>query len=76
MGQRNAGVAKLQLAEQQDVDVDRARPVARTAGGPPELALQALDGVERPSGSSAVRTRKQALRKLGCSRISPTGSVS
>ena len=40
-------MAQLELAEQQDVDVDRARPVARPAGRAAELALQALDGVEQ-----------------------------
>ena len=38
--QRHALVRELQLAEQQDVDVDRARTVAHARRAPAELALE------------------------------------
>src|ERR1700726_1712080 len=46
VGQRHAGVAQLDVSEQQNVDVDRPRAMAPGAGSPSQLALQALDRVE------------------------------
>ena len=65
------------VAEQQQVDVDRARRVADGAlEVAAQLALDVLAGVEQLLGPSAVSMRAQALRNDGWSRISPTGSVS
>ena len=76
MGQLEALVAQLELAQQQHVDVDRARAVARAAGRPSELALDGLRRVQQRLGPQSTCTCSAALRKAGWSRTSPTGSVS
>ena len=47
VGQRRRSERYSSVAEQQHVDVDRARAVARAAGGAAELALERLAGVEQ-----------------------------
>ena len=47
MGQRQALRALHSVAEQQHVDVDRARPVACATAAPAELALHSLAGIEQ-----------------------------
>ena len=55
MGQAHPLVAELQLPEQQDVDVDRPRPVAEPAAlGGPARASSPLTASSSASGSSAV----------------------
>jgi hypothetical protein len=77
VGQRQTlGFVRL-VAEEQQVDVDRARRVAdgvRNVAA--QLALDLLAGVEQLLGRQRVSMRAQALRNDGWSRISPTGSVS
>ncbi len=43
----HALVGELELAQQQDVDVDRARAVAQGALAAPELPLEPLDGIQQ-----------------------------
>ena len=68
---------KVPGPEQQQVDVDHARTVARSAGRAPEHPLDRL-GRRRaaPAAHARSRIRTQALRNSGWSRTSPTGSVS
>ncbi len=46
-GKRHSLVRECQPSEQQDVDVDRSRPMPHTAIRTPQLSLQALDVVEK-----------------------------
>ena len=61
---------------QQEVEVDRARPVARPVARAPELPLDLEQrGEERCRRRARCRSRRRALRNGGWSR-KPTGSVS
>ncbi len=47
VGQAQSLVLQLEVAEQQQVDVERARPVAGAAGGAPALGLDLLAEIEQ-----------------------------
>ena len=76
VGKGEAVGAQLDIAEEQQVDVDRAGAVAGSVEARPCSASIALQTSSSCVGSSAVRIRMAALRKSGWSRNSPTGSVS
>ena len=86
VGQRHPLVVQLELAEQQDVDVDRARPVARPpargrarARAPsrrraaPAARASVRDAARRRSGSSAGRApRRRGRCRTSRSRRAPS----
>ena len=71
-------VSQLEVAEQQQVDVERPRAVAGAAERSGRCSTSiALQSVEQRLGLElGADPRAAALRKSGWSRISPTGSVS
>ena len=54
-----------EVAEQQHVDVDRARAVARPARAPAELALDRLAGVQQPLGPELRSARDARVEEVG-----------
>ena len=64
MREREAVGAVLEVAEQQHVHVDRARPVANAARLAAEVALDPFAASSSSSGPSAVRTRRRGVQEV------------
>ena len=72
---RQPRVVAHQVAPQQDVDVDRARPPSLVAH-PPQLGLDPVDGDSSSVGPSVPgSTRITTFRNVGCSFGPPIGAV-
>jgi hypothetical protein len=55
----------LEVAQEQHVDVDRARPVARSRDHPAELALDHLAGVEQLLGAELGLDLRDRVQEVG-----------
>src|SRR5215216_4036584 len=65
MRQREPLCADLELAEQQQVDVDRPRAVSRAAESPPMLGLDRLAEVEQLVGVEGRRDPNRGVEEIG-----------